>query len=575
MLSSDAALEVFLAALFAVLRVLVYGAAGALLARKKILDRTGRKTLGSVLFHVLLPSLLFSKIGSALSVDRPDLLFSFLVCALFAVVVCVCGFILGRIVRFLLENEDKVLRLFPFGRRRRRYGILHDEAASDSSEGDRNTEANTGTVLDGASDSDSRSVSSDGSDSSSGPSSLRQRDRGTVGADGGLSATTPDAEMKGAVPRRIRVGMVAASAFGNSGALPLAIVSAIASAPQLRGDVDIEGRNGTLSESDLIARVEDHGIQFVSVYVSMMSTMMWGIGFSWMQLAADSANSSSAETSDDEKGTASADGDAPAAQSSFFETSDISVQRVGLALRRGVEEGEPTSIDGADADAFAADQGKWARFRRSYAGTVTRIEAAYVRTLPYKARFIISKIVSPPQVAIVLGVVFGLITPLRNAIFDVDATLSDTPNKAPFGFLGGAISQIGLATIPAAVFILGANVYEGPGESRLPKRLIAAVASVRLLFLPAIGVGLVQLAQAVGVIDPNDTVLKFVLMLEAAPPSALNLVLMCQLIGQGEKEMATLEFYQVSQPRSAPSPPPNPGLTLFRYDPRTSTRPAL
>lgn len=42
---------------------------------------------------------------------------------------------------------------------------------------------------------------------------------------------------------------------------------------------------------------------------------------------------------------------------------------------------------------------------------------------------------------------------------------------------------------------------------------------------------------------PDDPVLKFVLMLEGSTPSAMSLVLICQKNGQGERDMATLQFW--------------------------------
>ena len=42
---------------------------------------------------------------------------------------------------------------------------------------------------------------------------------------------------------------------------------------------------------------------------------------------------------------------------------------------------------------------------------------------------------------------------------------------------------------------------------------------------------------------PDDPVLKFVLMIEGATPSAMSLVILCQTCGGGEKEMSSLQFW--------------------------------
>ncbi|KAJ3160707.1 hypothetical protein HDU86_000466 [Geranomyces michiganensis] len=111
--------------------------------------------------------------------------------------------------------------------------------------------------------------------------------------------------------------------------------------------------------------------------------------------------------------------------------------------------------------------------------------------------------------------------------------------------IGTSLNTLGDTSIPFQRLQLGGRLEKGPTRDHtttLPARAIAYVVFTRLIIGPCIGLAFVILLKAahIGIEDP---MLVFVLLLEAGTPPALNLAVIAELYGHGEKDMANLLFW--------------------------------
>ncbi|KAJ3168088.1 hypothetical protein HDU87_001259 [Geranomyces variabilis] len=111
--------------------------------------------------------------------------------------------------------------------------------------------------------------------------------------------------------------------------------------------------------------------------------------------------------------------------------------------------------------------------------------------------------------------------------------------------IGASLTQVGQTSIPFQLIQLGGRLQRGPirdATTTLPNRAIAFVVFCRLFLGPVIGLAFVGLLKAAH-IAPSDPMLVFVLLMESSTPPALNLAVMAELHGKGEKDMANLLFW--------------------------------
>eukprot|EP00741_Cyanophora_paradoxa_P021856 tig00021374_g21097.t1 len=157
---------------------------------------------------------------------------------------------------------------------------------------------------------------------------------------------------------------------------------------------------------------------------------------------------------------------------------------------------------------------------------------------------------SPPMTAMLLAVVVGLATPIKRLIFGP---------TAPLRGLFAAVDLVGNATVPSGTIVLAATlahsmrrapapapapVTEGkePGEggeetAGYDRRTIGCVVFARLVLSPLVGLGLWAAARACHLIPP-DPVVDLVLLIETAMPTAQNIGLFA--IVRGSKEAAAI-----------------------------------
>ena len=98
---------------------------------------------------------------------------------------------------------------------------------------------------------------------------------------------------------------------------------------------------------------------------------------------------------------------------------------------------------------------------------------------------------------------------------------------------------LGAAAIPGAMLLLGANLMDAPKSEGSSMRITATTGIARLICMPIAGILWVWLLERWDLLG-DDPILKLVLLLESATPSAMNLIVMCQVHGKGEAEMSRL-----------------------------------
>jgi predicted permease len=172
---------------------------------------------------------------------------------------------------------------------------------------------------------------------------------------------------------------------------------------------------------------------------------------------------------------------------------------------------------------------------------------------------------SPPIWASVIAMVVGLIVPLDALLFvlnysgDGDSTSSsfssswssswssaasdDALVSAPLGFVADVVSLFGSTVVPLALVMLGGRIAHGPTQSEhLNYATMLVMCMCRLLMIPAVLSGLVVLLVKSGLLGTEDRLLLLVLMLESATPTAINLIIMAVHHGAHVEELGSFMF---------------------------------
>ncbi|KAI8816663.1 auxin efflux carrier [Fimicolochytrium jonesii] len=111
--------------------------------------------------------------------------------------------------------------------------------------------------------------------------------------------------------------------------------------------------------------------------------------------------------------------------------------------------------------------------------------------------------------------------------------------------IGASLTSVGETSIPFQLIQLGGRLQRGPtrdSTTTMPNRAIAFVVFCRLVLGPLIGLAFVGLL-TIAKIAPKDPMLIFVLLMESSTPPALNLAVIAELHGMGEKDIANLLFW--------------------------------
>ncbi|CAK8561840.1 unnamed protein product [Lathyrus sativus] len=140
---------------------------------------------------------------------------------------------------------------------------------------------------------------------------------------------------------------------------------------------------------------------------------------------------------------------------------------------------------------------------------------------------------APSTIGAIIGFGIGVITPIRKLMVG---------NDAPFHVVEDSAAMLGEAAIPTVTLILGANLLKGLKGTSTPTWTIVGIIAVRYIFLPILGVVVVQGAIKLGLVQP-DPLYQFVLLLQYAMPPAMNIGTMAQLFRSGESECSVIMLW--------------------------------
>lgn len=147
----------------------------------------------------------------------------------------------------------------------------------------------------------------------------------------------------------------------------------------------------------------------------------------------------------------------------------------------------------------------------------------------------IQHILQPPTIASLLAIIIGVIPKLNDVFFGDDAPLSFITDS--FDILAGAM-------VPSAMLVLGGMLAEGPNVSKLGIRTTIGITVARLLVLPMLGIGVVLLADRWNFLVQGDQLYRFVLLLQYTTPTAILLGAIASLRGYAVSEASSLLFWQ-------------------------------
>ncbi|XP_021737329.1 protein PIN-LIKES 2-like [Chenopodium quinoa] len=147
----------------------------------------------------------------------------------------------------------------------------------------------------------------------------------------------------------------------------------------------------------------------------------------------------------------------------------------------------------------------------------------------------IKHILSPPIIASFLAIIIGMVPELKGFVFGEDAPLS---------FITDSFQFMANAMMPSAMLVLGGMLAEGPEESRLGIKTTVGIIVARLLVLPLAGIGVLVLADKLGLLVEGDQMYRFVILLHYVTPSAILLGAIASLRGFAVQEASALLFWQ-------------------------------
>ncbi len=151
-----------------------------------------------------------------------------------------------------------------------------------------------------------------------------------------------------------------------------------------------------------------------------------------------------------------------------------------------------------------------------------------------KGGFSMKGFFSPPLAGVALGLLVGLAPPLKALLVQKTGVLYPFYNAA---------DTIGIGTIPAALIVLGSNLYLARSSisSGHPRAVIAAVAC-KLAIFPLLTILYVYILIKFGVIR-HDPVMAVMLVVTCASPTAVSVAVMCNVLKKCEEFTAGVLFW--------------------------------
>ncbi|CED85262.1 Auxin efflux carrier [Phaffia rhodozyma] len=153
---------------------------------------------------------------------------------------------------------------------------------------------------------------------------------------------------------------------------------------------------------------------------------------------------------------------------------------------------------------------------------------------------VLATIVSPVVAALILALLFALVPPMKALLVDdvsgwSDGKVPNSPNGTPIlAFVQDTATFVGGICIPASLMLLGASFarLKRPSSwSSLPVPAILSLMITKMVLLPVIGCFFIQgLSNKTTLFPKDQKVLSFVAMLLSGTPTALNQMVLTQLV---------------------------------------------
>ncbi|GLT89291.1 hypothetical protein SLE2022_072790 [Rubroshorea leprosula] len=142
-------------------------------------------------------------------------------------------------------------------------------------------------------------------------------------------------------------------------------------------------------------------------------------------------------------------------------------------------------------------------------------------------------LLAPSTIAAIVGFTVGLVSPIRKLLIG---------DSAPLRTIYSSAALIGNAAIPCITLIIGANLLKGLRGYGVGAPMIAGIAAIKFIILPALGVGIVKAANHFGIVESNSLLL-FTLLFQYAVPPAMNIGTISQLLGAGQTECSVIMLW--------------------------------
>ncbi len=151
--------------------------------------------------------------------------------------------------------------------------------------------------------------------------------------------------------------------------------------------------------------------------------------------------------------------------------------------------------------------------------------------------YILEKLAIPPIILAIVGVIIGLIDPIKDWIF------SDSAQPI---FMKTMIN-VGNIAIPVLVMLLGAKLSLGVGfgkDVNLNLKDLIGIMIIRLLIVPAIGLGFMKIVALGGILDPDeDKVLAFIAYSFWNLPPSVMVISVFLVFRYYAKEIAVIQIW--------------------------------
>ena len=163
--------------------------------------------------------------------------------------------------------------------------------------------------------------------------------------------------------------------------------------------------------------------------------------------------------------------------------------------------------------------------------------------------FINGAVLNSPTIAVGIGLLVALVPPLNEAFFvqGEDSDAASASSKRPdLDVITQSLQRLGGAMIPSLLITLGASLSRGPGAA-VPRATLLSVCAIRVVFLPVLGSLCVFGLRAAGVFhepEAGGRMFMFVLLLQHAMPSALNVYTIARVKRNEPEVVATMLFWQ-------------------------------